>query len=598
MFRTTLRPSFSLLVAIALNPSASKGDVHVPAIFGDHMVLQQEGKVPVWGTGEPGEKVTVTVGDHQASTTTGADGKWRVALPPFPNGAPATTMTIQGKNALTFQDVLIGDVWLASGQSNMEAALTYDYNGKDEAAKAKDPQLRLFRVARTTSVQPMSDVSSPFKWGRKPPYHESDGDQPGKWVVCNPNDAGEFSAVAYLFGKELRAHLQRPIGLIGSYWGGTVAEAWTSPSGLEKAPPFTTYLDARRKNIESFAAGRADYERTFAAYLSDLKTYEKQVKDVMAEWQAASLAYTKAQKLNEPLPPKPAERPALPEHPKAPSRPDGGPAGPGNLFDGMIAPLVPYAIKGVIWYQGESNTRNKALEYQLLFPRLIADWREKWGAGDFPFLYVQISHFGYAADGSSALVREAQVKALSVPKTAMVVTVDIPCDDAGHPHDKQDPAKRLALAARHVAYGEDVICSGPLYDSSKVEGGAIRIRLSNVGGGLIIGTTPYQPPTTNPKAPVPVLPTDKLVGFTIAGPDRKFVAAEARIDGQTVIVSSPQVVKPVAARFAWGDKVDCNLYNKENLPASPFRTDAWNDFTYHELAPGMTAPTFGPETFR
>jgi len=325
MFRTILRPAFSLLVAVALHPPVARGDVHVPAIFGDHMVLQQESKVPVWGTAEPGEKVTVTVGDHQTSTTAGADGTWRVDLSPFSNGAPATTMTIQGKNALTFQDVLIGDVWLASGQSNMEAALTYDYNGKDEAAKAKDPQLRLFRVARATSVQPMSDVSSPFKWGRKPPYHESDGDQPGKWVVCNPNDAGDFSAVAYLFGKELRAHLQRPIGLIGSYWGGTVAEAWTSPSGLEKTPPFTTYLDARRKNIESFTAGHADYERTFAAYLSDLKTYEKQVKDTMVEWQAASLAYSKAQKLNEPLPPKPAERPALPEHPKAPARPDGQP---------------------------------------------------------------------------------------------------------------------------------------------------------------------------------------------------------------------------------------------------------------------------------
>jgi sialate O-acetylesterase len=262
----------------------------------------------------------------------------------------------------------------------------------------------------------------------------------------------------------------------------------------------------------------------------------------------------------------------------------------------MIAPLIPYAIKGVIWYQGESNTRSKSLEYRLLFPRLIADWREKWGEGDFPFLYVQISHFPYAADGSSALIREAQLKTLTVPNTGMAVTVDIPCDDAGHPHDKMDPGIRLALVARHVAYGEDLVYSGPLYQSMKVEGHAIRISFAKPDDGLIIGTTPYQPATMGSQALTP-LPKDRLAGFTIAGKDRKFVPADAKIDGGTVLVSSAQVPDPVAVRFAWGDRVECNLYNRDNLPASPFRTDEWNDFVYHDLAPGVPPPTFGPSAF-
>jgi len=277
--------------------------------------------------------------------------------------------------------------------------------------------------------------------------------------------------------------------------------------------------------------------------------------------------------------------------PKAPSLPDGGQFGPTNLFNGMIAPIIPYAIKGVIWYQGESNTRSKSLEYRILFPRMIADWREKWREGNFPFLYVQISHFPYAADQSSGLVREAQLKTLSVPATGMAVTVDIPCDDAGHPHDKEDPGHRLALLAQHVAYGENVVASGPLYKSMNVEANAIRISFTDTGGGLIIGQTPYQP-TMRGNTPVTPYPADKLVGFTIAGNDKKFITADAKIDGDTVVVSSPQVSNPKAVRFAWGDAVECNLYNKEKLPASPFRTDEWNDFKYAPLAPGLPPPTF------
>ncbi len=588
-----------LLPLICLAVFPLQADVKLPSIFGDHMVLQQEAKVPVWGTADAGEKITVTVGDHTASTTADSDGKWRVDLNPFPSGAPATTMTVTGKDAVTFQDVLIGDVWLASGQSNMEAPLAYDYNGKNEILQAKDPQLRLFLVSKKTSLQPLTDVSSPYTWklwsGAR--LRESDGDHPGTWIVCAPHAAGDFSAVAYFFGKELRSHLNRPIGVIGDYWGGTLAEAWTSLDGLQKAPPFTTYIDAYQQNLANFPKLDLDYEKATAIYATDLKDYEVKVDEAMTQFQTAQKAFKDAQKAGtQQLPPAPPDRPTLPPHPKAPVLPDGGSMGPANLFNGMIAPVIPYAIKGVIWYQGESNTRSKALEYRVLFPRLIADWREKWGEGDFPFLYVQISHFPYANDGTSALVREAQVKTLSTPNTGMAVTVDIPCDDAGHPRDKEDPAKRLALAARHVAYGENLVYSGPIYQSMKVEGNSIWISFTQIDGGLIIGQTPYQPPTAFNK-PLTPLPTDKLVGFTIAGDDKKFVPADAKIDGDTVVVSSPDVANPAAVRFAWGDAVDDNLYNKENLPASPFRTDDWNDFKYHALAPGVPPPTFAPETF-
>jgi len=254
------------------------------------MVLQQEMKVPVWGTAEPGGKVTVSVGGHTASTTAGADGKWRVDLEPFPNGAPSATMTVQGKNTLTFQDVLIGDVWVASGQSNMEVAVTYDYNGKEESAKATDAQLRLFCAARKTALQPLDDLTSPFRWGRKPPFRESDGEQPGKWVVCNPRDAGEFSAVAYFFGKELRAHLNRPVGMIGSYWGGTLAEAWTSLSGLQKEPPFKTYVEAYQQNLANFPKLNPDYQKALATYQADLKDYESKTQAIIAEFQSAEKA--------------------------------------------------------------------------------------------------------------------------------------------------------------------------------------------------------------------------------------------------------------------------------------------------------------------
>jgi sialate O-acetylesterase len=556
-------------------------DVKLPVIFGDHMVLQQEIKLPVWGTADAGEKVLVSVSDHTASTVAGADGKWRVELAPFPDGTAPVTMTVAGKNTLTFQDVLVGDVWVASGQSNMAAELPYAFDGAAAGARAKDPQLRLFLVGKKAALEPATEIMAPWFWSVPKNAPEPHEDLPARWQVCDSFHASHFSAVAYFFGRELRSHLKRPIGLIGTYWPGSVAEAWTSISGLEKDPPFTHYLTAHQQYATDFPKLNSDYAQRLASYDADLKKWgELRAPYTMAfkQWQEAA---AKAKESGRPIPKKPSE-PAMPRSQK-PAPPEGGSQGPANLFNGMVAPIIPYAIKGVIWYQGESNSGDKALEYRSLFARLIGDWREKWGQGDIPFVYVQISHFLYLKDQSAPLVREAQLQSLDQPRTGMAVCADIPYDDPGHPRDKVDVGIRLALAARHVAYGEDLVYSGPIYQSMKIEGGSIRLSFREVGGGLVIGTAPYQLPG------VPALPADKLVGFEIAGSNHVFVPAEAKIDGETVLVSSPQVHEPVAVRYGWANKVSCNLYNKEALPASPFRTDKWFIKTVPVLAPA--APT-------
>ena len=566
-----------IVVGLLLAASAAQADVKLPSIFGDHMVLQQEAKLPVWGTADSGEKVTVKVGDHTALATAGNDGKWRVDLEPFPSGTPATVMTVQGKNALHFDDVLIGDVWLGSGQSNMEVELAYAYNAKEDTAKANDTQLRLFKIARTSALEPRSDVVAPWPWWelsqkdwrKTPEANRVNG--AGTWIVCNSESASRFSAVAYFFGKELRARIKHPIGLIECAWGGSPAEAWVSLSGLQKGVPFSKHLAKYEANAAAFPKLNADYAERKAAYDAASRKWGAEnaaFNAAMKDWQVAA---EKAKAEGQPVPPKPS----IGARPTAPALPDGGSAGPANLYHGMIAPLVPYGIKGVIWYQGENNTGEASLEYQALFGRLIGDWREKWGQGDFPFLYVQISHFLYLHDVTAPLVREAQLKTMaSVPKTGMAVTVDIPADDGAHPRDKIDVGQRLALIARRIAYGEDVVDSGPVYQAMKVEKGAVVISFSHIHGGLVIGTTPYQPPT------VPPLPKDKLVGFLIAGSDKKWLEADAKIEGDTLVVSSPQVPAPVAVRYGWENGPKCNLYSKSGLPASPFRTDDWQDTVF------------------
>jgi sialate O-acetylesterase len=520
-------------------------NVKLPAIFGDHMVLQQGTKLPVWGTADAGESVTVTVGSESAQTTAAADGSWRVDLAPLPQNSTAVTMTVTGKNSVTFSDVLVGEVWVCSGQSNMEFPMLYTQNAGVDMAKANDPSLRIFRVANKTALDPQTDLG-------------------GTWVTTTLDSVKHFSAVAYFFGRDLRANLNCPVGLIGSYWGGTPAQAWTSLSGLEKEPILKPYIDQSNKIREAYPKASADYPAQMAAYNADMvkwnATGAKVYAQAVSDWKKAADQAAAAHQIMPPMPPRPANIP------KAPTTPEGGPYVPVTLFNGMIAPLIPYAFKGAIWYQGESNAVHP-FEYRVLFSRMITDWREKWGEGDFPFLFVQLARFKASPVQTWPFIREAQLQTLALPNTGMASAVDIGDPNNIHPVDKMDVGDRLALAARHVAYGQNLVYSGPIFSAMKAQGNAIQVNFTQTGGGLVIGQAPWVPTGIAP------LPNTSLLGFVIAGSDYKWVPADATIQGDSVTVSSPQVSDPVAVRYAWANAPEANLYNKEGLPASPFRTD-------------------------
>lgn len=528
------------------------------SIFGDHMVLQQDAKLPVWGWADPGEKVTVTVGGNTAVATAGADGKWRVTLAPLAETSKPVTVTVAGKNTVTFGDVLIGDVWICSGQSNME------YGGGKTADDVDNPNIRIFWVIKNATLTPQEN------------FGESAPERPlyGKWQVCTRQSLAQdgswngFSAVGYFFARDVYQATKRPIGMIGAYWGGTPAQAWTSLPALEQNPALSHYADIVKNLTPAqqslFPANWVTYDvagRKWDASIGD--TYRK---TVLKPWQDET---KKAKEAGQPPPPPPAP-PSSPQ-PRNP----GNIATPAALFNGMINPLIPYAIKGAIWYQGESN-EGTCVEYATLFPAMIGDWRKRWEQGDFPFLFVQLPNFqAYRAPGDSthdrwAVLRESQAKALALPNTGMAVTIDIGDPDNIHPRDKIDVGARLALVARHVVYGENIVYTGPTFDSLKVEGRKIRLAFKNVGGGLVMGVPPWTPDGK------PVPPPAALTGFEIAGQDRKWISAEAVIDGASVVVSGPQVASPVAVRYGWANNPSCNLYNKEGLPASPFRTDDRN----------------------
>ena len=524
----------ALCFIFLLHAGTARADVHLPGIFGDHMVLEQDGKIPVWGTADTGEAITVALADHAAKATADANGKWRVDLDPLPPTATPLTLTVTGKTTVKFADVLIGDVWLCSGQSNMSFALNRAHNADTEIPKADDPQLRFFTVASSAAFDPQTDVK-------------------GRWEVSAPGTVPACSAVAYFFGRELRHDLSRPIGLIVSSVPGMPAQAFTSLDALQQAPPFANYVREHQIAVQDFPINQQKYPAALAAYQDKLKA-----------WQEAAPKAGAGD-----VSPSPPAAPATPmPHPPVPPGPRSNT--PSVLFNGMIAPLIPYAIKGAIWYQGEANAAN-GLEYQTLFPRMIADWRARWGEGDFPFLYVQLANYGGNGSKGFPLVREAQLKTLSVPNTGMAVIIDIGNPVDIHPKDKLDVGLRLALAARHVAYKQELVYSGPIYDTMKIEGGKIRVTFTQTGSGLQMSAPPWTPTGQPPPAPT------SLTGFAIAGADQKWVDAQAQIDGNTIVVSSDEVTSPVAVRYGWAPSPACNLYNKEGLLASPFRSDDWND---------------------
>ena len=564
----SIKSSSLAIISIFCGLSTLSAEVKLPAIFGDHMVLQESIKLPVWGTADPGETVTVTVGKESAQATADATGKWKAELAPLPKNVSPVSMTVAGKtNTVSFNDILVGDVWVCSGQSNMEFNLgggAYGFGGAHNAdavlPKANDPQLRLFLVAHKTSLDPQTDVD-------------------GKWELCTTESAGKFSAIGYFFGRELRQALNKPIGLIGTYWGGTPAQAWTSISGLQKDPALKNYVNIYEKSKAGFAKATAEYPEKMAAFKTELEAWDKTPEGVayraaQKNWEATRQKALSDGKLLSPRPHVPKSMPVLP------APPDGGQKAPVTLYDGMVAPIIPYAMKGVIWYQGESNA-SRSTEYRALFADMITDWRTQWGEGNFPFLFVQLANFKSSDIQNWPYLREAQLLTLALPNTGMATAIDIGTANNIHPADKEDVGRRLALTARHVAYGEDLVYSGPIYKEMKNEDHSISLAFTNEGSGLVIGKAPWVPDGFTP------LPVDKLIGFTIAGDDQKWMPAEAKIVGDKVIVSSPQVSKPVAVRYAWTNDAKGNLYNKEGLPASSFRTDDWSD----PVALGLVEPT-------
>ena len=535
--------------------SAALADVKMPAIFGDHMVLQQDGKIPVWGTAEPGESVKVTVGSGAAEAKADTDGRWRVELAALPSSSAATTMTITGKNSITYQDVLIGDVWLASGQSNMEYAVnglpaSGPVTAKQALERAANPQVRLFLVARQTGIFPKTDFQ-------------------GKWEVCSPDTAGKFSAIAYFFGLELQSDLKRPIGLIGSYWGGTPAQTWTSLEALKSVPSEAGGVAQVQKQRDAYPRDPAAQAALMADFQAQLKSWQTNVdipfQAVFKKWQEEAQI---ARAAGKPEPPRPNESS---NHPNSP---EGETFQPAILYDGMIAPLIPYAIKGAIWYQGESNAGGWGEGYDALLEALITDWRSRWGQGDFPFLIVGLANiddrFPVPTDSGWAGVRDGQAKtAQKLPNTGLALALDIGAAHNIHPPDKLDVARRLVASAKHIAYGQDIVSSGPRFAGMTAEGDKVRLKYEDVGSGLAIGTAPW----FSDDYPKPS--STELVGYAVAGEDKKWTWARARIEGQEVVVWSDQAPKPVAVRYGWANNPEVNLYNKEGFPAVPFRTDDW-----------------------
>jgi len=500
-------------IAMVCGFALSAGATVTPhPLFTDNMVLQQGMDVPVWGWADDGEQVSVTI-DGKTAQTIAKEGKWMVRLGAMRASGPFE-MKILGTNTIVLQNVLVGEVWVCSGQSNMQWPLSAVNNAEEEIKNANHPNIRLFSVPLTAARLPQEKVD-------------------GKWSVCTPETAPGFSAVGYFFGRELNKTVNVPVGLINSSWGGSAAEAWVTRESLE------SYTDLKHL-VEQWDKNAKDADEMWKKYIDELN-----------QWREKALEREeKGERYEGP--------PAAPRYDNRNSN-----ARAAALNNAMIAPLVPYAIQGAIWYQGESNA-GRAYQYRTLFPALIQDWRQQWGLKDMSFLFVQLASFQASKDGNDTWpeLREAQTMTLSLPKTGMAVTTDIGHPTDIHPRNKQDVGYRLALAARKVTYGEkDLVYSGPMYKSMKVEGDKIRIQFDCVGSGL-------QAQGNQP-----------LKGFTIAGDDKKFVPAGATIEGDSVVVWSEDVKNPVAVRYAWQDNPDCNLFNKEGLPASSFRTDEWPGLT-------------------
>jgi sialate O-acetylesterase len=667
-----------LLGCLASN-SPLRAEVHVPALFSDHAVLQKSPHTAVWGTADAGERITVSLGPAKAESEAGADGRWKAFLDLEKVGPGPFELVIQGKNRLVIADVVVGEVWLASGQSNMQWILKGDSQAGLEL-KRNDLLLRQFQVAIDTAPEPKEDCV-------------------GSWTVASPQNVGAFSAVAYYFGRSLREKLNVPVGLIHSSVPGSPIEVWMSQGAFEKVPELDKGRIARVKKYHEYPERLKEYVSAYSAWEEKFQRADKPLGPdqfaapgvVTQDWVGARLPgkmmdsglpasgaiwlrrsipvpassagkagtvtmgtahdfiklywngtkfaetspaapppfgiykfsipgelikegentlairlfsasdtagidagnssylsasfYGMAQaiRLEGPWPSKvesvlaPLSKEAAKELPRAPSIPS--PATPTFNFNAMIAPLIPYGIRGIIWYQGEANV-NRPVDYRAELPAFITDLREKWGR-ELPFYFCQLPNYlprdGEPGKGGWADFREAQSSGLSLPQTGQAVLIDVGEEGNLHPRNKKDPGERLARLALARDYGQDVPTSGPVYETMTAEGGALKLSFKHSEGGLIARPLPseYKPISQQPliKPLVRKSPGSQLEGFVICGADRKWVPADARIDGERVVVSSPEVAAPVAARYGWEDCPFGNLANASGLPAGPFRTD-------------------------
>jgi len=485
-------------------------EVKPASLFSDHAVLQSGMSVPVWGTAAAGEKVTVAINGVSASATAGADGRWMVRLKKLKAGGPFE-MTIAGSNTVTVKDVLVGEVWLGSGQSNMVFTISKKNNPlagmQDEEkviAEASCPQIRMFTGKATKSYEPQQTIE-------------------GEWKLCTPENAGGFSAVGYLFARDLQRELKVPVGIVLEAYGASTAESWLPRETVAADPLLKPRLEAFDSRVTYF---RAHAGATNAGAPPAPQTING-----------------RAQSANGPL-----RDPVQDQHE------------PTVLYNGMIAPVLPYAIRGILWYQGESiiGGRHGVEVYPHTMETLVKEWRARWGEGELPFFFVQLAALDNVSNNPA--VREAQAQLLKLPNTAMAVTIDIGDETNVHPKNKAPLGERLMAIALAKTYGRKAEYTGPVYDSMKIEGCNATIRFTHAAGLMAKGGAPAE--------------------FEIAGADQNFAPANAMVAGDTIVVSSPQVAAPVAVRYAWKDyPKGANLYNAAGLPAAPFRTDSWDALT-------------------
>ncbi len=654
----------------------------LPSIISNHMVLERTENVPIWGKADPGEEVTVTLDGQSASAKADVEGKWKVFLDLKDSAPGPFEMTVAGKTKRTISDVVVGEVWLAGGQSNMEWTLNSTLGAAEEMAGSTNPLLRQFKVQKAASPEPSGDCT-------------------GSWVTASPQTSGGFTAVGYYFGKTLQKELGVPIGLISDNYGGTHCEAWTSREALDSNPELKASRESLQKKFEEYPERKKAFVEKFGDWIrengrEDVPTADPSVyagmevstegwvpvkipgpvaasglpgegvvwlrRDVEVPekgmdyltlflpidgfdsvyWNGKLLKQTTYQdfvgrghmrcygpytipgsavlqgrnvlaiRLYEPAGPAvftgspradmksldgewmaraehtfpPIDAAKLAAAPQPPMNPPESQNIPGFLFNGMLHPILPYAISGVVWYQGESNA-GRAWQYRTAFPLLIADWRRQWGRGDFPFYFCQLANYQSKkpepGESTWAELRDAQLQTLHVPGTGQAVLIDL--GEAGfiHPRNKKDVGERLAKIALARDYGKTIPFSGPGYESLKIEGGKMILKFSHTDGGLVAKPLPdTHVVRSDTKTSAPLIrnsPASPLEGFAICGEDRKWVWADAKIDGDTVVVWSDKVPVPVAVRYAWADNPTCNLYNGAGLPASPFRTDDFPPIT-------------------